>query len=233
MTENYKLSRIGFTFSRTMELSHISHLDMMRLFIRALRRSNLPLDYSQGFNPHPHFALALPLPLGVTAGEELGEVYFKGSISPEMFLNILVSQMPPGVTIITAYEVDLEEPAISALVQAALYRATLSESSSCSANPEMIQSSLDRLMAREEIIMKRINKKKKIVSTNVRPFIHKAEMISIDKKPLDLLLLLQAGSIGGISPVFFLEQLKQEAEKGEPEPYHWRLHREKIIFKNN
>ncbi|MGM0653222.1 MAG: TIGR03936 family radical SAM-associated protein, partial [Bacillota bacterium] len=70
------MERLSFSFARKIELAYISHLDMMRLLLRALHRSGLPLAYSQGYNPHPRLTLALPLPLGVTASEEFGEVFF-------------------------------------------------------------------------------------------------------------------------------------------------------------
>ena len=43
----------------------ISHLDLMRLFQRAFKRAGLPLKHSQGFNPRPYVAVALPLSVGV------------------------------------------------------------------------------------------------------------------------------------------------------------------------
>ena len=49
----------------------LSHLDILRLLERGLRRSKLPVSYSAGFHPLPRLRIALALPLGI---EALGEV---------------------------------------------------------------------------------------------------------------------------------------------------------------
>ncbi|MDL2324454.1 TIGR03936 family radical SAM-associated protein [Ruminococcaceae bacterium OttesenSCG-928-A16] len=54
---------IRIFFSKTGEAAYISHLDLQRVMARALRRSGIPVWYSQGFNPHIYISFALPLPL--------------------------------------------------------------------------------------------------------------------------------------------------------------------------
>ncbi|MFV0413395.1 MAG: TIGR03936 family radical SAM-associated protein [Oscillospiraceae bacterium] len=54
---------IRIFFTKTGEAAYISHLDLQRAMARALRRSELPVWYSQGFNPHIYMTFALPLPL--------------------------------------------------------------------------------------------------------------------------------------------------------------------------
>ncbi len=56
--------KIGIKYSRGGAASYISHLDMQRTFARALRRANLPVLYSQGFNPHIVMSFASPLSVG-------------------------------------------------------------------------------------------------------------------------------------------------------------------------
>ena len=43
-------------FSRGEELKYLSHLDLVRLWERGLRRAGVALAYSQGFSPHPHLS---------------------------------------------------------------------------------------------------------------------------------------------------------------------------------
>lgn len=227
------MSRIRFTFTREISLAYISHLDMLRLFLRALRRSNMPLEYSQGYNPHPRFTLALPLPLGVTAGEEFGEVSFSEIIEAGFFKEKLASQLPNGLELTSAFLVAAEGPSIAALVRAASYRARLKKILPDDGNVNHIKEALEKMLSKEEIIMKRTNKKKKTISTNVRPFITKAEIYYEKNISLELMLELEAGSQGGISPVFFLEQLQREAPAEIPGLHEWQIHREKIIFTDN
>ena len=60
-------------FEKTPRLRMIGHLDLMRAMQRALRRSDLPLRYSQGFNPHILLSFAAPLSLGMAGKREVME----------------------------------------------------------------------------------------------------------------------------------------------------------------
>ncbi len=224
--------RIRFSFARKMALSYISHLDMLRLFLRALSRSGLSLAYSQGYNPHPHFNLALPLPLGVTAGEEYGEVFFTEEVMPERFVKLLKMQLPEALVITGAFAADPEGPSLASLVNAARYRAVPKSGCGAAVKPKLLMVALDRLMAEEEILVRRKNKKNKVTFTNVRPYILEATVEEFENELL-LNLLLQAGSQGGVSPVFVIGQLEPESGTGKLHAYDWQIHREKLYFKNN
>ena len=65
------MQRLRLTFSRGEELKYISHLDLMRLWPRAIGRADMPLVYYQVFSPHPRLSLAAPLAVGVTSSGEL------------------------------------------------------------------------------------------------------------------------------------------------------------------
>ena len=65
------MHRLRLKFSRGEKLKYLSHLDLMRLWERALRRAGLPAAYSEGFSPHPRISLASPLAVGVTSRAEL------------------------------------------------------------------------------------------------------------------------------------------------------------------
>ncbi len=223
------MTRIRFSFARHEALKHISHLDMMRLFQRALRRSGLPLSYSEGYNPHLRFNLAVPLPVNVTASEEFGEVFLSGTVAPDQFLSALGAQLPEGLEITGAHTEDYNAPSLPSLIGAALYRAMLVDEEGCRADAGQYRQALDHLMTREEILAPRMKKKKKKTYVNVRPYIIEAYF----KKPegdreLDLFMLLQAGSRGGVSPFFVIDQLEKELNCKCNYKAHWELHRERL-----
>ncbi len=228
------MMRIRFSFERKMPLAYISHLDMLRLFLRALSRSRLPLAYSQGYNPHPRFTLALPLPLGITAGEEYGEVFFADKIMPDQFINVLQPQLPEALVLTGSAAVDPEEPSLASLVSAASYCCTLKSSSSVTVKLELLQAALDRLMAKEEILALRKTKKNKTTYTNVRPYIIEVSVKNADQsKLLEFSLLLQTGSQGGVSPGYVIGQLEPEPGAGNLHAYDWQIRRERLYFKQN
>lgn len=78
---------------------YISHLDLMRLFTRAMRRAELPLKMTQGFSPHPKFSIQRAIKLGVESDKETAAVALKGWISPEDFKEKLNRQLPEGIEI--------------------------------------------------------------------------------------------------------------------------------------
>jgi radical SAM-linked protein len=95
-------SRILLRFSKEGEARFLSHHDLMRLFERALRRADLPVRMTQGFNPHPRMSILLALPLGVEALDEPVELAFEPQVSPEEVAARLSRQMPPGIRIRSA-----------------------------------------------------------------------------------------------------------------------------------
>lgn len=116
------LQRLRITFSRGEEVKYISHLDLMRLWERAIRRAALPLAYSQGFNPHPRISLAAPLPVGVTSEAELADIFLERRVTPYFFMKSVGQQLPRGVSLSVTEEVGLFWPSLQSVVRFAEYR---------------------------------------------------------------------------------------------------------------
>jgi radical SAM-linked protein len=89
--------RLFFEFSIEGDLRFISHHDTMRLFRRACARADLPLHFSQGFNPQPRIMLPLPRPVGVASTAEALIIEFDKPIEPPDALARLRAQMPGGI----------------------------------------------------------------------------------------------------------------------------------------
>ncbi len=227
--------RLSFIFTRGKSISYLSHLDMMRLMIRAMRRAHLPLAYSQGFNPHPRFTLALPLPLGVTADCEPGEAYFCEPLDPALFVEKLNKQLPSSLVIRKASVAPLEAPALASLVEAAAYSAVLrcsfsgDEEAGAAVGINVLEKALNNLLAKEEILYPRLNKKKKTTYTNVRPYILEAKLAKEAGGPAVLHLNLKAGSRGGVAPAFLLDQLAIISGCKSLKALCWDLHRNNLF----
>ena len=72
MLQNIKTLRIKF--EKTGPAVYISHLDLARLFSRALTRAKIELAYSEGFNPRPKIVFASAIPLGVCSLCEFADI---------------------------------------------------------------------------------------------------------------------------------------------------------------
>lgn len=79
---------------------YISHLDMNRCMTRAVRRAEIPLWYTEGFNPHPYMTFLMPLPLGQTGMREPLDIRIEGEMTFGEIKKRLNSVMPDGIEIV-------------------------------------------------------------------------------------------------------------------------------------
>lgn len=82
----------------------ISHLDLMRLFHRALRRAGLPVTITKGFSPRIKMSVVKALKLGVESLSEEALFYTDDKVSPEEFKDRINAKLPDGVKITSAEE---------------------------------------------------------------------------------------------------------------------------------
>ena len=91
-------------FEKTGNARYISHLDLMRLFQRAFKRSGLPLTHTQGFNPRPSVSIALPLSLGIESHCELLDFELEGIVDCDEIRMRLNNNLVEGVRVLEVYE---------------------------------------------------------------------------------------------------------------------------------
>lgn len=90
---------MNFIFAKKDAMKFISHLDLMRLFTRALRRARLPVKVSEGFNPHPKLSIKRALKLGVESDSEEAAIMLREPVDPQEFIRKLQAQLPQGIMI--------------------------------------------------------------------------------------------------------------------------------------
>lgn len=86
-------------FSKQGRVKYVSHLDIMRCMTRAVRRANIPLWYTEGFNPHPYLNFLQPMPLGIEGLNEPLDIRIEGDISNEKIMENLNKVLPVGITV--------------------------------------------------------------------------------------------------------------------------------------
>jgi hypothetical protein len=85
-------------FRRCWEVRFISHLDILRAFSRTLRRTNLPLYFTEGFNPKPKISyLSAPLAVGHTSECERMRFQIVKDLPAGDVKRQLSGQLPPGL----------------------------------------------------------------------------------------------------------------------------------------
>ncbi|MDR3085767.1 MAG: TIGR03936 family radical SAM-associated protein [Christensenellaceae bacterium] len=144
----------------------ISHLDLQRAMQRALRRSKLPLGYSQGYNPHVNLSFASALSLGLESLCEILDVELAAAGEPEAFMAALNTVLPEGLQILRARLVEDAAPAPMALMRFAEYEAALPQTG--------LKEAVSALMASESVLAQK-QSKKGVRQVDIRPMLFSLE----------------------------------------------------------
>lgn len=91
-------------FEKSGRAVFISHLDLLRTMQRAIKRSGIPVWYSQGFNPHIYLNFPLALSLGVNSKTEFMDFAVTEKCNENILINKLNNVMPDGLKIISIAE---------------------------------------------------------------------------------------------------------------------------------
>lgn len=191
-------------FYKKGDLRFISHLDLLRMFIRALRRASIPVAYSKGFNPQPRLSFAAPLAVGMEGENEYLDLYLSEPWKEETLKDSLNKQLPPELKIKKIKTVKADLPPVSAVLGAALYVAELPFL------PSGLLQEVQSVLSREEILKVR-KSRKAVKKVNIRPFIYDLQVRDVKGKGI-LLMLLAAGSKGGVRPQEILELMPVEGD---------------------
>lgn len=208
--------RLRVTFGKAGGLIYTSNLDTAKIWERALRRADLPILYTKGFNTRPRISLAMPLPLGISSECEILEISLRERIafSESDLRERLLSVSPAGLTISAIAEVDLRAATLHSLVVSGEYRIQLVDA----IERRSLQRKIDALLSRDSIIVDRRRRRKRSVM-DIRPLILGLELDDQD----DMLAHLSVGDRGNLRPDQLMEQLGLSG-------FHHRVHRFKLHF---
>lgn len=152
------MERIRITFEKTGAMRYTSHLDLQKVWIRALLRAKLPLAYTQGFHPTPKVAYAWPLPLGWGTQGELMDIWLDDpdgkEADAETFIRDVNRSMPAGLKILDIEKLPYSDPALTIIIQSAVYLITFPERIS----QEELNKKMAALMSQETIERERRGK---------------------------------------------------------------------------
>ncbi|MER3477276.1 MAG: TIGR03960 family radical SAM protein, partial [Leptolyngbya sp. ERB_1_2] len=96
-----RAQRLRVRMGKEGEMALLSHLDMLRLFDRVVRRASIPLAFTGGFHPSPRIVPASALPLGVSSSGEIVDFELTRSMEIEEFRARLIAQLPAEIPVYT------------------------------------------------------------------------------------------------------------------------------------
>ena len=105
--ENGKRYRLYFT--KVERAKYLSHLELIKVFIRAFRRAEIDLVYSSGYHPMPKVSFAAALPVGTESLNEIVNVQIKNVQNTSLIINRLNEELPSGIRVFSIEEIPLGE----------------------------------------------------------------------------------------------------------------------------
>ena len=149
--------RIRVWFGKQGEMRLLSHLDLVRLFDRAIRRAAIPISFTGGFHPGPRIAIANALSLGITSSGEIADFELKEDIELEEFESKLTTQLPSEIPIYRVAEVSIKSPSATQILDRAEYLITVSTAENNSS--QNWQQWIDRINNSSEILWEKTTKR--------------------------------------------------------------------------
>lgn len=199
------MREVRLLFSKTDRCKYISHLDINRCMSRALTRAQIPLWYTEGFNPHPYMSFSLPLPLGVESMCESLEIRITGDISNSEIKDKLNAVLPTGIRIVDVYDDfrDCSEIAFSDYVFKYDFK-----------DNKEAEEKIKKVLSQDNIIALKRGKqgrRKVLKEVDIKPLIDKCS-VSVRDSSTVINARLAAGQHSNLSPELFSQTLLKLAD---------------------
>ena len=167
-----QVGRLRVRFAKTGEMALLSHLDLVRMLERALRRSQLPVSFTGGFHPLPRLQVALALPLGAEADSDWLDLSFTEAVQPAQLMDRLAPLLPEGFSLLEAHGVPVKSPALSQMLHSAHWRFCLQPSGADPLPAERrCQEALGELLGAEALLLEELDRQGRRRRRDLRPLL--------------------------------------------------------------
>ena len=213
--------RYRVKFQKYGVMKFVGHLDIMRYFQKAFRRAELPIRYSEGFNPHQIMSFAAPLGVGITSDGEYMDVDMKVEVNSADACEKLDAVMVDGMRI-AAFKAlpDTAEKAMAA-VSAASYLLFYKEEVSLS--KEALIEKLHAFYDANQIMITKKTKKSER-ELDLKPLIFDFKVVDLPEELIEesvysygLQMMVSTGSTDNIKPELVMEHFHKSAGLENPQ----------------
>ncbi len=210
------MQNIRIFFTKRDRAKYISHLDMTRLFQRAVRRSGITMWYTEGFHPHLYMTFALPLSLGIESECECVDMRLISNISLDGVKDMLNLALPEDIRVY-----DIKEPQMKAnTIESSEYVVRLS---GLAKYADLLNEFLDR---NEILAVKKGKAGEKEV--NIKNWIYDYE-VQTEGKDIKLNLRLASGNTSTLNPQLVINTFAKQQNIEISAPF---ILRNKIFTQN-
>jgi len=191
--------RVRIRFEKTGVMRYVGHLDLMRFFQKAVKRSQLPIRYSEGFNPHQIMSFAAPLGVGLTSLGEYMDIDIKEDVASKDGLDSLNINMVEGLEIKSFRYLPDDAAKCMSAVTAASYRVTYKNADDDITYIDNLQDLKQKFFDEVESINIVKETKKGTRELDLKPLIYQFDLDTSNKIPV-YTFCLSSGSTDNIKP---------------------------------
>lgn len=217
-------------YAKNSDIKFISHLDLMRTIQRTIRRAEIPVEFSKGFNPHMSLSIGQPLAVGVYSEGDYLDLVLLEEVPEEEIIKKLNENAPSGITFLEAVAVPRIEgqkklPQAMAAIEAASYTIKFV----CS-NTNNVEEKFSQLLKNEKWeILKKSKSGEKLV--NIKPQIKEIKYWLKDEQFI-LQVLVSCGSKENLSPQLLSEYIINNTDFMDKDKFVDIKRKEMYIIKN-
>lgn len=228
-----KAQRLRVQFGKQGEMALLSHLDLMRLFDRGVRRAALPVAFTGGFHPTPRISIANALSLGATSTGEIVDFELTIPLDAENFRQQLSEVLPQDIPIYSVEALDLKAPACAQALKAAEYLITVASVEQATA--AQWRGWIDTIKIKDEIWWEHTTKSGNTQSINLRDRLFELEFIELQTsqgEPEDSAVILRyVGVYRQDGTMLRPEQILFMLEQVASTEFHLRhIHRNRLLL---
>lgn len=183
-------------FSKTGRAKYVSHLDLVRAMTRAVRRADIPLWYTEGFNRHPYLTFAAPLSLGYEGLRETMDIRMADDFPYDELVCRLNAVLPEGLVAISAADVVAKAGELAA----AEYRLTI----------HLPATVVSEALASSELLVEKRTKKKTMKTVDILPYFKDAIVETAGEDVAAVTVTLPSGGNENVNPGLFITALKEK-----------------------
>ena len=211
--------KLRLTFSKMGRAAYISHLDLLRTFIRALRRAEIPVKYSEGFNPHAQLTFAMPLSVGATSECEMVDITLTNPIDIADAVKKLGPAMPEGI------EVKQAQLIYGSFPEFKMARYTLTIENDKPVTDEIKTEIMDVFQRMEVLVEKQT--KRKTMMVNILEHIYEFKIEKAEDNLLTVSATLSAGNDFTLKPELAVSGISSVCDNFNP--VFMSIHRREML----
>ncbi len=226
-----RVQRFRVRFGKLGDMRLVSHLDLVRLFERVVRRASIPVAFTNGFHPSPRISIANALSLGATSSGEIIDFELRNPLDIDDFTTRLKAQLPQDMPVYEVEEVGVRSDAATKLLEKAEYLITVENLEGKNTLNDW-QNYLDLVNNSEEIRLEKISKSGKVNSVNLcdRLFSLTLDQVIDENKAI----LRYTGSCRNDGTLLTADHVVYMLNKVTNMEFHLlHIHREKLILENS